>query len=189
MKINRISLTERLNNIRNGYAGDEAYNTEAIIRFARIPFIEYMEGVHVTPEFREMLHNLDIRLEDNMCYQDVAKRVYVLYQSEETRKKQCRQCSVWQCLLTTVLEKGISIMNDVLNDMPKADTHGKNTSRDYEKIKVPRIGLEWRIKEETGNNSQSFQLFLRQCNLTFFHNLYSLSKSDIISSESECYNS
>lgn len=94
MKINRISLTERLNNIRNGYAGDEAYNTEAIIRLAGIPFIEYMEGFHVTPEFREMLQNLDIRLEDNMCYQDVAKRVYVLYQSEETRKKavQAMQC-------------------------------------------------------------------------------------------------
>lgn len=50
-------------------------------------------------------------------------------------------------------------MNDALNDMPKADTHGKITSRDYENIKVPRIGLEWRIKEETGKKPDFLKVF------------------------------
>ena len=50
-------------------------------------------------------------------------------------------------------------MNDVLNDMTKADTHGKNTSRNHENIKVPRIGLEWRIEEETGKKPDFLKVF------------------------------
>lgn len=50
-------------------------------------------------------------------------------------------------------------MNDVLNDMSKADTHGKITSRDYENIKVPRIGLERRIEEETGKKPDFLKVF------------------------------
>lgn len=61
-RINRIPLNERLNNINKGYAGDEAYNTEAIIRFANIPIMEYLGAFHV--ECGGMLRSLHIKRAD-----------------------------------------------------------------------------------------------------------------------------
>ena len=68
-RINRIPLNERLNNINKGYAGDEAYNTEAIIRFADIPIMEYLGAFHV--ECGGMLRSLHIKKADaqHMTYQ------------------------------------------------------------------------------------------------------------------------
>lgn len=86
-KINRIPLKKRIDNIRNGYAGDEAYNIEAIVRFANIPITEYMAAFQ--EEYGNLLYSLDISREEaaGMTYQDVAKRVNALYWSEETIAK------------------------------------------------------------------------------------------------------
>lgn len=93
-RINRIPLNERIENINKGYAGDEAYNTEAIIRFANISIMEYLGAFHV--ECEEMLGSLHIKSEDaqHMTYQDMAKRIYTMYHSEENKENAIRAMQI-----------------------------------------------------------------------------------------------
>lgn len=93
-RINRIPLNERLDNINKGYAGDEAYNTEAIIRFANIPIMEYLGAFHV--ECGGMLRSLHIKKADaqHMTYQDIAKRIYIMYHSEEDKRDAIRAMNI-----------------------------------------------------------------------------------------------
>lgn len=93
-RINRIPLNKRIENINKGYAGDEAYNTEAIIRFANISIMEYLGAFHV--ECEEMLGSLHIKSEDaqHMTYQDMAKQIYTMYHSKGNKGNAIRAMQI-----------------------------------------------------------------------------------------------
>ena len=94
--MNRILLMERTERLSEGYAGDEEYNHAAIKCFANIPFGECMAGYEEFPA--NMYHLLGITKEEaeHMTYQEVAKRIDVLYRSQATRTQ---AVSIMKCLM------------------------------------------------------------------------------------------
>lgn len=86
-KMNRIPLEEHMKRLRECRAGDTEYNCVAIKRFANIPIGEYMAGYEELSEVMYRLLGITKEEAEHMTYQDVAKKIDVMYQSKETRAK------------------------------------------------------------------------------------------------------
>ena len=77
MKVQQISLKERLKRLSNGYSSDPAFVISAIRSFADIPICAYLNEY---PEELEILTQLIMQMTTDemarLTYKDVASRIY-----------------------------------------------------------------------------------------------------------------
>lgn len=81
-EVNQISLTERIARLRNGNASDPAYNACTIRTWANIPICEYMAAFEEENESLRELLSLTEEEEEHMTYQDVARKIDMLWQAK-----------------------------------------------------------------------------------------------------------
>lgn len=85
--MNRIPLKKRLDNIKNGQAGDWAFNKRAVTAFLNTPIKEYLRGFEEDYERLVFLLGLGEKEAGRMTYGDIARRVDKCFRSGSSENK------------------------------------------------------------------------------------------------------
>lgn len=79
MKVNQISLKERISRISSGYPSDPDFVVSAIESMAQIPLYTYLNGFDKQRDRLRLLLGIRKGKEKEATYQDAAYRIYLMY--------------------------------------------------------------------------------------------------------------